>query len=148
MRNTMLFGVDYGVINIIELIALAIRDLPQEFENFLEMLPIVHLDKSFHIFQNEDFRILNGDVIQNVEKDVTPAFGVIEALLLSGHTEGLTRKTSDIHVYVRNVDIDPINNVGIQLGGLMICLDGLLYMRIVIATKNMLIWHTNIGKSD
>ena len=140
----MLFSVDYRVINIVKLIAIAIRDLSQEFENFLEVLPIVHLDKAFHILQDEDSRILDRDVIQNVIKDDSPTFRVIKALLLPGHTEGLTWKASNIHVYVWNVDIVPIYNVRIQLGGLMICLDSCLYMRIIVAAEDVLIWHTHV----
>ena len=132
------------MVDFIELITVGVRDLPKGFEDFLQVLPILHPDKTFHILENKDFRVLNGDIVKNMKENVTPAFEVIEALLLSGHTEGLTWETSNVHVYVWNVDIDPIYNVGIQLGGLMIGLDSFLYMRVVVAAEDVLMWHTHV----
>ena len=126
--------------NFVELITIGVRDLPKGFEDFLQMFPILHPDKTFHILENKDFRVLNGDIVKNMKENVTPAFEVIETLLLPGHTEGLTWKTSNVYVHIRNFDIDPSYNVFIQLvGGLVVGQDGFLYMRIVIATKDMLI---------
>ena len=123
-------------------------DLSEQLENFPEVLPVVHFDEAFHVFEYKNLGMLNRNVFKNVIENMSPAFGIVKPLLLPGNAKWLTRKAGDININVWSGGIVPIHNVGIHPGGLMVGTNCLLYVKVIIATRNMLIWHAKIIKGD
>ena len=101
MGNNMLFRVHDTMLNHVSLFALEF-DLSQELQDFLKAFAIVDFDESFYVFQDEHFRYLITDILQDIEKDCSSASRILKTFLLSHCRKRLTWEACRVKVSIRH----------------------------------------------
>ena len=104
MRYTVIFCVHRGLIHVVRrcrhAIAIVSLDRFQLLDNGFDIFASFELADTFHIFQDKNLWLLESQIFNQMEDNLTSVLIIVKPLALSSNGKWLTREASNIKVNV------------------------------------------------